>query len=537
MPKTVDEWLNEVDYNFTGYEPSEDVLKYINFIQLAGGEDLENKTPLVHLKMCEAMFANSKNTAVLCHRGIGKTSIASEFLILYIAAFGEMPGLGKVNFMIYVGDSIENGVKSLRKNIEYRYNNSEFLKNLIPDLSMKYIDENGNEDTAQSAGRKFTDVRLEFKNIRGDHLVVRLFGAKTGIRGAKELGKRPNLAVIDDILSDEDARSDTIISTIEDTIHKAVKYALLPNKSKVIWLGTPFNAKDPLYKVVESGSWEVACYPVCEKFPCTKEEFKGSWEDRFSYDYIKSAYDEAIAIGKPESFYQELMLRIISSEDLLIPKEAIIFFDREKILKNKNKYNFYITTDLATSLKPKADFRVISIWAYSNNGTWLLVDGWCKVASIDDFIKELFNFIPIYQPLGVGIEISGQQQGFISWIRQEMINKNIFFNLLSSEGSNEEGIRPIKDKFTRLLLFSPLFKQRKVWIANEMKDTDWYNEFENERSKTTKLGIKSKHDDVLDTISMLGSFEAYKPSEAYTLNSDEEMFMPQNEQDITNTIF
>ena len=130
MAKSVDDWLNEVSYDFEGYIPSEAVLKYINFIQMASGEDLENKTPLVHLKICEALFAPNKNTAILCHRGIGKSTIGAEYLILYGAAFGELPNLGKIEFMIYVGDSIENGVKSLRKNVEYRYQNSEFLQKL-----------------------------------------------------------------------------------------------------------------------------------------------------------------------------------------------------------------------------------------------------------------------------------------------------------------------------------------------------------------------------------------------------------------------
>ena len=342
----------------------------------------------------------------------------------------------------------------------------------------------------------------------------------TGLRGAKEYGKRPTLAIVDDIISDEDARSDTVIKTIEDTIHKAVKYALSPVKHKVIWLGTPFNAKDPLYKIVESGAWEVACYPVCEKFPCTKEEFKGSWEDRFSYEYVKDAYEEAMSIGKIDSFYQELMLRITSKEDLLIPNSSLVFFNREQVLKHKDRYNFYITTDLATSAKKNADFSVISVWAYSNNGDYMLVDGWCDKTEVSQFINKIFEFIPVYNPIGVGIEVTGQQAGFISWLRDEMLAKNIYFNFLSSNNNGEDGIRPTGDKFSRFILFKPRFDTKKVWIANEMKDTAWYNEFEEERSKATKQGFKSKHDDVLDSISMLGSFDAFKPNTYGTYDNE-----------------
>ena len=96
--------------------------------------------------------------------------------------------------------------------------------------------------------------------------------------------------------------------------------SLHPKRRKIIWCGTPFNKKDPLYKAVESGAWNVNVFPVCEKFPCTKEEFRGSWEDRFSYEYVKEQYEIAKATGTVNAFNQELMLRIMSDEDRLLTK-------------------------------------------------------------------------------------------------------------------------------------------------------------------------------------------------------------------------
>ncbi|WP_460995191.1 hypothetical protein, partial [Staphylococcus aureus] len=98
---------------------------------------------------------------------------------------------------------------------------------------------------------------------------------------------------LDDLVSDEDARSPTVIAAIEDTVYKAVDYALHPKKNMIIWSGTPFNAKDPLYKAVESGAWKVNVYPVCERFPCSREEFRGAWADRFTYDFVLQKYTRA----------------------------------------------------------------------------------------------------------------------------------------------------------------------------------------------------------------------------------------------------
>ena len=275
--KTVEEWLNTVDYEFKGYMPTVDALKFVNFIKAVNGGSEENETPPVHLVMMENVFNPDRRCAIMCHRGLGKTTVFAEYLILFIAAFGYFPGFGKVDLLLYVTDSIENGVKNLRRNVEFRYQESEFLQALIPNQKITvgnegagYVDlDKFEEQTA--GGRKFTDIRLEFMNVRGQRLVVKGYGAKTGVRGAKEMGKRPSVAILDDLLSDEDARSDTIIDTITNTIYKAVSKALHPTTQKMIFIGTPFNAKDPLYRAVESGAWTVSVYPVCENFTVTRE--------------------------------------------------------------------------------------------------------------------------------------------------------------------------------------------------------------------------------------------------------------------------
>ena len=540
MSKTVSEYLNEVDYEkLKDYKPSSATLEFINFIQMCEDGQIENKTSIVHLVALDKAFSSSKSVAVMCHRGMGKTTIFAEMLFLFIACFGRLPGgKDKVNFALYIADSIDNGVKSLRKNMEFRYQNSEFLKKMIPNTTVKYSDENG-DDVDVTAGRKFTDVRIEFANVRGDHFVLRLYGAKTGVRGAKELGVRPQLAIIDDIISDEDARSETVISSIEDVIHKAVKYALHPKKHKVIWLGTPFNANDPLYKAVESGSYEVACFPVCEKFPCSKEEFRGSWEDRFDYEYVKASYEEALGVGKVDSFYQELMLQIMSDENRIVRDEDIIWFEKNEVLKYKHNYNFYITTDFATSEKSSADYSVISVWGINNNGDYLLVDGICKQQLMDKNIDDLFVLASVYKPLGVGIEVSGQQKGFVSWIQSEMVKRNVFFNLLSSNNDGQPGIRPIADKFARFNLFLPRIKAKKLWMPKELKGSAWMNEFIDEISKASISGFKSKHDDVLDTISMLASFDVYKPSANYQLGKEyaRKYLPPQDDDYVSSVIF
>jgi phage terminase large subunit-like protein len=344
----------------------------------------------------------------------------------------------------------------------------------------------------------------------------------TGVRGAKEMGKRPRLAVLDDLISDEDARSATVVAAVEDTVYKAVEYALHPTRNMMIWSGTPFNAKDPLYKAVESGAWSVNVFPVCEQFPCAREDFKGSWPDRFPYDYVKHQYDKAILLGKIETFNQELMLRIMSDEDRLVQDSEVRWYKLDNVTKNKPLFNFYITTDFATSQKEAADFSVISVWAFNNNGDWFWVDGICKRQLMDQNLNDLFRLAQMYKPQGVGIEVSGQQGGFIPWIQDQMMVRNQYFTLASENNNGKPGLRPTTNKLERFNVVLPLFKAGKIYFPVDKKTDTSVQEFMNEISLAARSGFRSKHDDFLDTVSQLPLMNAWKPTETGELSQDDE---------------
>jgi len=535
----VEDWLKEVDYTFAGYMPQEEALLFVNFIKEVNGGAEENETPIVHLKMMDRVFNKDKRCAIMVHRGCGKTTLFGEYLVLFIAAFGYLPGFGPVNLMLYVTDSIENGVKNLRRNIEFRYSESDFLQKLIPNRKItlgtdrgNYVDLNKYED-GLGAGIKFTDIRLEFKNNKGHTTIIKGYGSKTGVRGAKELGQRPTVAILDDLVSDADAESATVIKTIENTIYKAVSKALHPTKQKMIWLGTPFNSRDPLYKAVESGAWRVSVYPICEEFPVPKEEFRGSWEDRFPYEYVKDEYEEAQALGLPANFNQELMLRIMSDEDRLVQDSEILWYKRSSLIQNKSSFNFYITTDFAVSERQSADFSCIFVWGLNHIGHWFWVDGICKKQTMDKNIFDLFRLVALWNPQQVGIEVNGQQGGFIPWIQQMMLDKNCFFNIASENNRGKPGISANTNKMIRFNIVLPWFKSFQMFFPEEMKETPAMVETVNELSLISKAGIKSKHDDCIDCISQLASLTTWRPSENIPMvKSDDDVYEAEVEEEL-----
>lgn len=497
IKQDLDTWLDNVNYariNSASYVPSAYALTFMNLVKMINGAEGEShKTPPVHLMMLDRVVDPYEYIANLCFRGAAKTTLFMEYFTLVTAILGYIPDFGKVEGMIYVSDSMDNGVKSARKNIEFRYNNSEFCQQWIPEAT-------------------FTDAYLEFKNREGQRLGVKMFGAKTGLRGTKIFGKRPVIAVLDDLVSDEDANSQAAMNTIKDTVYKGVNHALDPTRRKVLFNGTPFNKNDILIEAVESGGWHVNVWPVCEKFPCSEEEFHGAWEDRFSYEYIKKQYELAEKTGKLNAFYQELMLRISTSEERLVQDEELRWYSRKDLLANKGNFNFYITTDFATSKKQTADFSVATVWAYNANGDWFWVDGFCARQTMDKSIDGLFTFVSDYKPQQVGIEVTGQQGAFIQWLQKEMMQRNIWFNFASSAKDGSPGIRPVTDKLSRFNLVVPWFKAGKFYFPTEMKHSTLLGHYLQQIRLATVNGLKGK-DDCIDTISMLGYMKPWKPSE------------------------
>ena len=343
----------------------------------------------------------------------------------------------------------------------------------------------------------------------------------TGVRGFKAYGQRPTLAAADDLFTDKAAESKTIIADIENVMYKAIRQALHPTKRKVVWIGTPFNKKDSLYKAAGTPEWHTKVYPICQKFPCSKKEFIGAWEDRFPYEAIMSEYKMLKSLGRIDAFNQELMLRILSDDDRLVLDEDIIWYKRSDVLDNLHLYHTYITTDFATSENEKADYSVISVWALDWTGRFHWIDGVVKRQDMAINVDDMFRFVELYNPLSTGVEISGQQKGFVSWLRREMSNRHIYFMIASDKTSGEEGLRPNTSKLTRFNIALPLFKQRKIAFPEELRDSAAIMEFIDELTSVTPSGFKSLHDDCADTISQLPLIDYFKPIDPKYLSPED----------------
>src|SRR5574343_847743 len=121
MGKDLQNYLNEVDYRYllTDYRPSQFALEFINFIKLVNGsEGEEHASPVIHYDMIDQLLVSRQNLFV-SFRGSAKTSLIHEYMILYLAVYGRIPGFGSVDVGMYISDTIDNGIKSMRTNLQH----------------------------------------------------------------------------------------------------------------------------------------------------------------------------------------------------------------------------------------------------------------------------------------------------------------------------------------------------------------------------------------------------------------------------------
>jgi hypothetical protein len=482
------------------YVPSKEAVKFIAFIRAANVED--NANAEIHYKLADKFFSTDPQILIEAFRGSAKSTIM-EWLVIYVAAMGHLHNFGKVDFIAFIGDSMENGTKNFFRNIDGKITKSELLKALI------------------TVKRK-TDSEMELVNSDGVELCLKGYGASTNIRGVRYNGARPDIAILDDITTNDAINSETIQNTINNNFYKSVIPALHPTRFKIFFIGTPISERDIIHQLSNNSKWVVHKFPIAEKFPCEEKDFVGNWEDRFPYKSVLDKYEMYMEAGKGQDFYQEFMLEITDLSTLLVEEDDIKWFDPVLVHKSRHNYNFYITTDFATSTKKSADFSTIGVWAVSSNNDWLLVDGQCIRQSMQENIDDTFRYVKKWSPLSVGIESSGQQGGFISIMQEMMLKRNTWFSFAKKPGSKEVGIRPLHDKVKRFVTgVQPKFKQGKVWLPRpeltKNSNPGLYalvEELTHELSRFTLAGgVKVLvHDDALDLLNQFSEMDVYTPT-------------------------
>ena len=531
----VDKALDCIDLTFNGYTPSKDAIEFFNIMRLVYGEDFEVDNGLMHYFLVDLVYGNikrenfpysqeinekirlnHKKIAIIASRFSAKSTIITAFMPIVTAITGKMPNFGDVMFWVSFGDSQQAGAKVQANTIRDICDDSLFCKEYFEKM-------------------RFTDEECEFirkddpKNplpVKKRAFMFKVKGAAGGsVRGIRYKTERPQIFSFDDIIKNEaDAGSDIIMAKLRSMIYSDAENAL-GKKGKIIIVNTPFNKKDPVYAALEGGVWTPVCLPVCEKIylDMPKSEYRGSWEAMKSYEEIMEKYEDAYYGDTTREFMQELMLRISSEEDKMIPDKLLEtqWYKRVDILKNIQAYNLYMTTDFTTTGRKGSDLSGIAVWAVNHNQDCFMLDLCLRKQEMIQQYDEVFRFVDLYTPenktFEVGVEIDGQQKAHILALKDRMRQRSNYFTIARQKGSEpgSEGIQSrleCGNKHWRMRMALPLFQNRKIFFPEELRGLPEMNELMEEIRYTTYTKFNSKYDDGMDLISQLNIMEIIYPA-------------------------
>lgn len=541
----MDEALRTYDPTFPNYTPSEEAFEFFNIMRLVQGADFEFSSPIAHYFMvdillgmiddpmvfpyskevCETIAIDDLSTTFLCSRGLGKSSVAITFYIVYLAIKGELPKeFGKVYFVLALSASTRGGARVNAMAVRSMCEDSKFVKDYF-------------EKT------RFTETEIEFVRkgpgaVSSRTFIARFQGVGTGIRGqranagsaASGGATRPNIIIFDDcILNTAAAYSKTIQDNLHDIISSDAENALVGgHNKKIITCATPFHSTDVNVAPVLAGAVTPVILPLCPTFnsdgPVKAKELVSSWPEMHPPKAIARQFNNAVKKGTTSAFLLERQLQMTASSDRLVPDGCFQYADVQNIVKNIHAYNIYITTDYTTTSGEKSDFSGRATWALSNNGDVFMLDIALRKMDMEEQYKGTLNEAANWKRLGkhveIGVELDGGQTAHVYSLEQEMQKRGDYYTFARDRNNPTSDRKGILSRSTgvkkheRFRIASQVMQQKKLWLPEHLKNSPDLQEWIQQVKGATHEQF-TRSDDGPDLLSMLQvSMQVILPSEA-----------------------
>ena len=552
---TVDKLLDHIDLKLEWYIPSLEAVEFFMFIRLVLGEEPENLNSKPQYFLIDSIFKNPNvepffqargivmdefpaETVVLCSREFSK-SVLTTYVILYMAYKGTFAIYGKINYGLYVSDSMRNGVKKMMGRLKAVYYESEFLQAEFEEANFTQEECILVRHPRSPKERQLYDLYVNQQGKSKEMVPGRMkrtfkvdgLGCATSSRGASNALTRPQFVFIDDVVANEvDASSSTILNSIESTIEADIRGGLSGSGYFMVVIGTPYNKKDPVYRRVEEGLMLPVVFPRAAKMPeqgMKATDFESVWPDRHTFKKCRMEYKNAKKAEddgngyKMKKLTQEHYLRITNSKDSLIKDIDSLWFSSKSLGKHLDGYKLVLTTDYTASNELRGDFSVNYMWAVNSNRDWFMIDISVKRQTIEQQYNTTMQMVQKWvqrtgKSVEVAVELDGQQRINVYALKQLQIKENIWFTFSKQIGAaaGVQGFSRKKaggDKHSQFMRIHHLFQNGNIFFAEEFKDSPDMVELLEELKYITYDSINSKHDDALDGISAIGTLDIIYP--------------------------
>jgi predicted phage terminase large subunit-like protein len=468
------------------YYPSKETVRFFLWFNSFFKED--NKSAEAHYQLIDHINKRYKYKGIECHRGLAKSTLVGIYQMIYWAFLGKKPGLGEVDYVLYIMDTVSQVASAFEQIIMILEENTELAKHLEVKKSKL-----GDDPTIYIYNKDLKKT-IYFKGR----------GSGQKIRGTRIAGKRPNVVILDDIENDENVESNDSREKLRNWFFNAVLPAVNPNRFEIIFIGTPLHQDALLINLLESDSWYFIQIPVAEELTedMILDQHKAkniisSWSDRFTPSYIRETYLMYKNTNRITGFWQEMMLQITPKENMLFDMSKLRSYSTTDMKDTLNTLTYYISVDLAISEKSSADYTVIAVIGVSENNDWFLVDGFYGRIKPDETINKIFEYVTIYKPYEVILEKVAFQASMKTFIEKEMLARGRFFNLNMITRPTHKN-----SKLSVIKGLQPIIELGKLWLPDDYIGS-FVAELKNEMMMITNEKILAKHDDLIDAVSQL----------------------------------
>ncbi len=340
-----------------------------------------------------------------------------------------------------------------------------------------------------------TEKYICLANENGTRIHIQAKGAGQSMRGTKKEGKRPQLMIFDDILTDNIMYSKEERKKLKSWYYSSVVPAGDSQHCKKIVVGTPMTDDDLLSEMLRSKTYKSIKFPIADKFPVPLNEIVSSWKDYHTPEKIMKAYNEAKEMGAEGDFFREKMLEVVNDELRLFPEDLFMTYSYNELKKTEQLGSmlFFTSMDIAVSKKQHADFSFIITIGVNKEGHWFIVKIDHGRLNPTEIIDRLFDHVKKFKPLEVKAEKASLQQVLDHFIQERMMKTGIYFQTNGLENNS------MISKEQRIVALQPMMKMKKIHFPNDI-DQDAMAELLYEMKGYIKTGATTAHDDGIDCL-------------------------------------
>lgn len=342
------------------------------------------------------------------------------------------------------------------------------------------------------------DIIIKFKT--GEKFRIMAKGAEQKLRGLLFEGGRPDLIICDDILNEElVANKDR-----RDKLRRWFYGSLVPCRSKdgrIIMVGTPMNLDDILESLMpsenakntvvedlkiwstkKSGMWKTI------KYRAHSPDFSSIlWPEMHSKQSLQEMRSELTEQGIPEVYSCEMLCNPVDDSIRYFRKTDLLSMTEED---RKKPLTYYITADLAISLKERADYTAIVVGGMDENGQLQIRNCIRERMDGDEIVQTLITLYKIYNPMCIGIEDTQISKALGPYINRAMMESGIYMNIV-----------PLKPhRMDKIMRARTIQARCRAGMVKFDKQADWWPTFEDEVLSFPR----AKHDDTVDALSYQG---------------------------------